>query len=219
MVKELLEHPESYEVRALTRSPSKPAAQALAKLGVELYCADLTSGRDALASAFSGADVVFALTDFWQTQSKDDEIAQGKAIADAAAETRTLKNFIWSALPDPVKLSGGLFLNVHHWKGKSLITEYIQASKPELWAKTTTILFPNYFENCLTIPDRYLPVKVSAEPSISFQFHNYISPGFLTYLPHIGCFWGLHSYVPTQPRNCDAQCRYFRYRQACAYYH
>ncbi|KAJ5962515.1 hypothetical protein N7501_007456 [Penicillium viridicatum] len=159
VAKELLEHPESYQVRALTRNPAKPAAQALAKLGAELYCADLTSGRDALASAFSGADVVFALTDFWQTQSADDEIVQGKAIADAAAQTPTLKHLIWSALPDPVKLSGGLFLNVHHWKGKSLVTEYIQASKPELWAKTTTILFPNYFENCLTTPDRYLPVK------------------------------------------------------------
>jgi hypothetical protein len=164
VVKELLEHPHSYHVRAITRDTAKPAAQALGKLGVELYSADLRSGRDALVSAFSGADVVYALTDFWQTQSADDEIAQGKAIVDAAAQTTTLKHLIWSALPDPVKLSGGLFMNVHHWKGKSLVTEYIRDSKPELWAKTTTILFPNYFENCLTTPDRYLPVKVSAIP-------------------------------------------------------
>ncbi|KAJ5817045.1 hypothetical protein N7447_009278 [Penicillium robsamsonii] len=159
VVKELLEHPDSYQLRALTRNTAKPAAQALAKLGVELCCVDLSSGRDALAAAFSGADAIYALTDFWQTQSADDEIAQGKAIADAAAQTTALKHLIWSALPDPVKLSGGLFLNVHHWKGKSLVTEYIRDSKPELWAKTTTILFPNYFENCLTTPDRYLPVK------------------------------------------------------------
>ncbi|PLB43829.1 NAD(P)-binding protein [Aspergillus steynii IBT 23096] len=138
----LFEHPDIYHVRALTRNAEKPAARALAERGAELYCADLSSGRDALATAFSGADVIFALTDFWQTQSTDIEIAQGKAIADAAAQTPTLKHLLWSALPDPVALSGGKFLNY-----------------AELWAKTTTILFPNYFENCLTTPDRYLPTK------------------------------------------------------------
>ena len=49
-------------------------------------------------------------------------------------------------------------MKVNHWKSKSLVAEYIQHEKPELWAKTTTILFPNYFENCLTSPEKYLPV-------------------------------------------------------------
>lgn len=120
----------------------------------------MDEGREALAAVFTGAHVIYALTDFWQKQSASAELEQGKAIADAAAATPTLQHFIWSALPDPVALSGGQFLNVHHWKSKSLITEYIQTSKPELWAKTTTVLFPNYFENCLTYPDRYLPTKV-----------------------------------------------------------
>ncbi|OJJ37888.1 hypothetical protein ASPWEDRAFT_68022 [Aspergillus wentii DTO 134E9] len=156
---ELLSYPDSYHVRALTRDPSKPAAKNLAHFGAELYTADLDGGREMLASAFSGADIIYAMTDFWQTQSTDVEIAQGKAIADPAAQTSTVKHLIWSALPDPVKLSNGQFLNVHHWKGKSLVTEYMQNEQPALWAKTTNILFPNYFENCLTTPDRYLPVK------------------------------------------------------------
>lgn len=162
MARELLGHSDTYAVRAITRNTEKPAAKELARLGAELYSADLGSGRDALAAAFAGASAVFALTDFWQSQSTVEEIAQGMAIADAAAETTTLKHLVWSALPDPVKLSGGKFMNVHHWKGKSLVTEYIQNTHPELWAKTTTVLFPNYFENCLTTPDRYLPTKVSA---------------------------------------------------------
>ncbi|KAJ5675207.1 uncharacterized protein N7477_005141 [Penicillium maclennaniae] len=103
------------------------------------------------------------------TQSTDVEIAQGKAIADAAAQTSTLKHPIWSALPDPVKLSGGQLRNVHHWRGKSLVTDYVQSNKRALWAKTTTILFPNYFENCLTTPDRYLPVK-EASGNYTFTF-------------------------------------------------
>lgn len=85
---------------------------------------------------------------------------QGKAIVDAAARTTTLQHFVWSALPDPVKLSGGKILNVNHWKSKSLVTEYIQQEKPALWTKTTVILFPNYFENCLNTPERYLPGRV-----------------------------------------------------------
>ncbi|OJI95848.1 hypothetical protein ASPVEDRAFT_156709 [Aspergillus versicolor CBS 583.65] len=159
VIEELLQHPDLYHIRGLTRDPAKPAAQALAARGVEVQYADLDDGREALATAFTGAHVIYALTDFWQKQSASAEIEQGKAIADAAAATATLQHFIWSALPDPVALSGGQFLNVHHWKSKSLITEYIRTSKPELWAKTTTVLFPNYFENCLTYPDRYLPTK------------------------------------------------------------
>lgn len=162
MVAELLKHPHLYHVRAITRNTSKPKAQKLAAQGVELFCADLEGGREALSAAFAGADVIYALTDFWQQQSAAAEIEQGKAIADAAAGITTLQHFIWSALPDPVALSNGQFLNVHHWKGKSLITEYIKTQKPDLWAKTTTILFPNYFENTLTDPQRYLPVKVSS---------------------------------------------------------
>ncbi|PLN79461.1 hypothetical protein BDW42DRAFT_201666 [Aspergillus taichungensis] len=159
VVTEFLKHPHLYHIRAITRDPSKSKAQKLAAQGVELFRADLGGDRENLAAAFAGADVIYALTDFWQHQSAAAEIQQGKAIADTAAEITTLRHFIWSALPDPVALSGGQFLNVHHWKGKSLVTEYIQTQKPDLWAKTTTILFPNYFENTLTYPHQYLPVK------------------------------------------------------------
>ncbi|KAH1374704.1 hypothetical protein KXV95_001553 [Aspergillus fumigatus] len=162
VVAAFLKHPDLYHIRAITRDPAKPAAQELAARGVEIQRADVDEGREGLTAAFDGAHIIYALTDFWQKQSATAEVEQGKAIADAAAATTTLQHFVWSALPDPVALSGGQFLNVHHWKGKSLVTEYIQKEKPELWAKTTTILFPNYFENCLTSPGRYLPVKDEA---------------------------------------------------------
>ncbi|KAF4212685.1 hypothetical protein CNMCM8980_000778 [Aspergillus fumigatiaffinis] len=149
VIAEFLKYPELYHIRAITRDPAKPAAQELAARGVEIQRADL-----------DGAEKFLLLPSM--KQSATAEVEQGKAIADTAAATTTLQHFVWSALPDPVALSGGQFLNVHHWKGKSLVTEYIQTEKPELWAKTTTILFPNYFENCLTSPDRYLPVKDEA---------------------------------------------------------
>ncbi|KAL4968450.1 NmrA/HSCARG family protein [Aspergillus stella-maris] len=180
VVAELLQHPDLYHVRALTRDPTKAPAQTLANRGVEVQRADLDDGKEALAAIFAGAHAIFALTDFWQTQSTDVEVKQGRTIVDAAATIPTLEHFVWSALPDPVALSGGQFLNVHHWKGKSLVTEYNESEKPELWAKTTTILFPNYFENCITSPDRYLPVK-DAMGTYTLKFPH--SPG--TMLPNV----------------------------------
>ncbi|GKZ26765.1 hypothetical protein AbraIFM66951_003657 [Aspergillus brasiliensis] len=156
VAKELLKSPDLYKVRAVTRDVRKPAAQKLAELGAELRSVDLNDGTEALAQVFAGADAIFALTDFWATQSTEVEIAQGRAIADAAARTSTLQHLVWSALPDPVKLSNGALMHIHHWKGKSLVTDYIREQHPALWAKTTTVLFPNYFENCLTHPERYL---------------------------------------------------------------
>lgn len=172
---ELLKHPDRYQVRGLTRDITKPAAQLLSAKGVEVVPADLNAGFDVLVRAFSGASIIYGLTDFWASHSSEVEIQQGKSIVDAAAATPTLKHFLWSALPDPVALSNGKYLNVHHWKGKSEVTEYIKDKNPVLWEKTTTILFPNYFENCLTKPALYLPRNVCSTtrvPSIYTVFAN-----------------------------------------------
>lgn len=160
VVTELLKHPERYQVRGLTRDVNKPAAQLLSAKGVEVVSADLSAGSKALVGAFAGASIIFGLTDFWASRSSAVEVQQGKSLVDAAAATPTLTHFVWSALPDPVALSNGKYLNVHHWKSKSEVTEYINKTYPALWKKTTTILFPNYFENCLTNPASYLPKNV-----------------------------------------------------------
>ncbi|PTB71689.1 NAD(P)-binding protein [Trichoderma longibrachiatum ATCC 18648] len=158
---QFLKYPNEYRVRGLTRNISKPAALALSAKGVDIQAADLDDGHEALEQVFAGANIIFALTDFWASRSKVVEVAQGKALADAAARIPTLEHFVWSALPDPMELSRGRLYHVHHWKSKADVTEYIRTQKPELWKKTTMILFPNYFENCLTDPKRYLPRQVS----------------------------------------------------------
>ena len=60
----LLQYPEEYSVRALTRDPQSPAAQALAEAGAEVVRADLTSPND-LASALEGCWGVFGVTNFY----------------------------------------------------------------------------------------------------------------------------------------------------------
>ncbi|GLA51200.1 NmrA-like domain-containing protein 1 [Aspergillus niger] len=157
VARELLKNPHLYHVRALTRDPTKPAAQELARLGAEVQAFDLNAGIESLLRAFTGADAVFAMTDFWATRSAQKETIQGRSIVDAAARTSTIQHFIWSSLPDPEKVSGGILRNIHHWKSKSVVADYIQQQYPQLWGKTTVVLFPNYFENCLSHPERYLP--------------------------------------------------------------
>ncbi|OTA04479.1 hypothetical protein A9Z42_0050580 [Trichoderma parareesei] len=163
VVDEFLKYPDEYRVRGLTRNVSKPAALALSAKGVDVQAADLDLGHEALEKVFAGANIIFALTDFWASGSKVVEVAQGKALADAAARIPTLEHFVWSALPDPMELSRGRLYHVHHWKSKADVTEYIKTQKPELWEKMTTILFPNYFENSLTYPQRYLPRQISGK--------------------------------------------------------
>ncbi|KAL9476298.1 hypothetical protein ACSS6W_006139 [Trichoderma asperelloides] len=113
VVAEFLKYPNDYRVRGLTRDPSKPAALALSANGVDVQAADPNA-------------VI--------------EIAQGKALADAAATIPSLEHFVWSALPDPMEVSQGRFYHVHHWKSKADVTDYIKAKKPDLWKKTATVL-------------------------------------------------------------------------------
>lgn len=135
-------------------------AKDLAQKGVEVVYADLKD-FDSLQRALQDAHVIYAMTDFWQEMSFDVEYKQGKSVADIAGDLSQLEHFIWAALPDARAISNGKFTHVYHWQSKAAVTDYIRESKPELWKKTTAILFPNYFENCVTQPRSYLPIRVS----------------------------------------------------------
>jgi uncharacterized protein YbjT (DUF2867 family) len=79
----------AFHVKAITRDPKKPEAQALTSLGVEVVAADLLD-QSSLERAFVGAHGVFALTNFW------DGIATGKPVG-AAGEVRQGKNLVDAA--------------------------------------------------------------------------------------------------------------------------
>jgi hypothetical protein len=119
-----------------------------------------------LSNAFQGAHVIYAMTDFWQAMSFDVEYEQGKAMADIAAGLPQLEHLVWAGLPDGRAISEGRYTHIYHWQSKAAVTDYIRESKPDLWARTTVILFPNYFENCTTNPRSYLPVKVSSSSTL-----------------------------------------------------
>ena len=158
-MKELLKYDDKYIVRGLTRNLKSEKALSLSKIGVEMIQADLDD-VDSLRNAFEGSNIIFAMTDFWAHMSVTREEAQGKSIMDIAGDLPTLEHMIWASLPDARTISGGVYKHVYHWQSKAAISEYIRNEKPDLWQKTTTVLFPNYFENCLTNPGTYLPVRV-----------------------------------------------------------
>lgn len=73
-----------YKVRGITRDPTKPAADALRAKGAEVIKGELDD-TESLNSALAGAHTVFiTTTTIYDDQTKEREVRQGKAAADAA---------------------------------------------------------------------------------------------------------------------------------------
>ncbi|KIV87921.1 hypothetical protein PV11_03437 [Exophiala sideris] len=80
VVKLLLQYPEQYAVRALTRNPNSPTAKRLADRGAEVVKGDLTDPAT-LPAAFDGCWGAFVVTNFYDSISKGEvccEIYEGK---------------------------------------------------------------------------------------------------------------------------------------------
>lgn len=87
-----------FALRALTRKPDGDAAKALAAAGAEVVAADLDD-EASLRRAFEGAHGVYCVTNFWEHFSPDREMAQAKAMAQAA-KAAGVQHAIWSTLED-----------------------------------------------------------------------------------------------------------------------
>ena len=90
-------------------------------------------------AAVEGSHTVFAVTNYWEKMSKDVEVGQGKAIADAA-KAAGVQHLIWSSLVNVTEVSGGRLPNVPHFDGKNDVEKYIrQIGVP------ATFVYPGYF--------------------------------------------------------------------------
>ena len=116
-----------YTIRAITRDPSKPSALALSSQGVECVRADL-SQSDSIQQAIRGSYAVFAVTNYWEKQSKALEVQQGKLIADSC-KAAGVKLLIWSALPPVTQMTSGVLSGVEHFDSKAEVAEYIEQTK------------------------------------------------------------------------------------------
>jgi uncharacterized protein YbjT (DUF2867 family) len=90
-----------FTVRALTRDVKTDKAKALAALGAELVPADVDD-VESLKRAFAGAHGAFCVTFFWAHFSPEKELAEARAMAQAAKHAG-VKHVIWSTLEDTRK--------------------------------------------------------------------------------------------------------------------
>jgi len=128
VVKNVLEHPElskTYQIRAITRDVSKPAAIALKEKGCQVVTADLND-KASVVAAIKGSSVVFGVTDFWIKMSEEIEIQQGKNIADGCKEAG-VERFVWSSLVNVTKETQGKISTVHHFDSKAKVEEYVRS--------------------------------------------------------------------------------------------
>jgi uncharacterized protein YbjT (DUF2867 family) len=143
VVKSVLNHPtlsKEYKIRAITRDPSKPNAQALAAKGVEPVKADMEDA-ESVKHALEGSYAVFAVTNYWEKASKELEIQQGKTIADAA-KAAGVKHLVWSALPNTTKLTNGVLKHIEHFDSTAEVAEYIESVKGDMVA---TYFMPGFY--------------------------------------------------------------------------
>ena len=87
-----------FAARALTRDPNSVKAKELAKLGAEVVAADVDDA-ESLRRAFQGAHGAYCVTFFWDHFSPEKELAQARAMAQAA-KGAGVKHVIWSTLED-----------------------------------------------------------------------------------------------------------------------
>lgn len=159
----------SWTVRALTRNPSSPAAQALAVKGCEVVRAELDD-PSSLEDAFRGAHAIFLNTDFWIPYVKalgsgtpreeasrvafDTEVRHAKNATDAAVRVAgdTLERLVYSALGPMSKASGGKYPHCLHWETKAVAADYVEAAFPD----KASFLYPGaYSTNTFLFPQKY----------------------------------------------------------------
>ncbi|KAI0641584.1 NmrA family protein [Trametes meyenii] len=138
VVEFLLKEPQNFAVRAITRDPTSAAAQALAKRGVEVVKADLSS-LDETAAAFAGAWGVFGLTQFY-VHGFDGEQLHGRNIVDGAKRAG-VKHLVWSTVEGREGECAAI-----SWKSKALIEDRVIASG----IPYTFVYIPMYYENFWT---------------------------------------------------------------------
>ena len=121
-----------FRVRALTRNPQKPEAQALAERGAEVVQGDMDD-RSSMERALEGAYGVFSIQNFWET-GYDGEVRQGKTVADAA-RAAGVEHLIYSSVGSAHRQTG-----IPHFESKWEVEEYVRDT-----GLPYTILRPVFF--------------------------------------------------------------------------
>ncbi|KAG0228431.1 hypothetical protein BGW42_002223 [Actinomortierella wolfii] len=112
VVDTFLSHPHlsaKYHIRAVTRDANKPVAKALQAKGAEVIEGDVDDAAS-LPRVLQNADAIFLATvSIYDNQLRAREYRQAKAVIDAAIASGTVRQIVFSALPDATTISGGKY--------------------------------------------------------------------------------------------------------------
>ncbi|SOE06840.1 NmrA/HSCARG family protein [Streptomyces sp. Ag109_G2-15] len=109
-----------HRVRALTRTPAAPAAEALRGLGADVRYADFDD-RTSLDAALAGADSLFAVTTPFGTDTAT-EVRQGRTLLDAAAAAR-VGHIVFTSAAHADRGTG-----IPHYDSKAEIERHLRAT-------------------------------------------------------------------------------------------
>ncbi|KAJ2341209.1 hypothetical protein GGF43_006221, partial [Coemansia sp. RSA 2618] len=170
-----------YKIRALTRSKSSDKATALVEKypGIELAEADLDN-VESLRQAFSGADIVFGMTDMSSVMTRvlsgemDAEFTQGKNIVDAAIDAG-VSTIVYSGMNSANKISGGKYTKILSFESKHKAEEYLLSKSNVI--DGFVVYLGSYMKNFLDY------ACISAKDNRTVEFNSPLNP--TTQLPFV----------------------------------
>ncbi|KAM5228164.1 nmrA-like family domain-containing protein 1 isoform 2-T2 [Ctenodactylus gundi] len=133
----------TYRVRVVTRDPEQKAAKELRLQGAEVAQGD-QNDEASMERALTGAHAAFIVTNYWENCSQEQEVKQGKLLADLSKHL-CLQYVVYSGLENIRKVTAGR-LAAGHFDGKGEVEEYFR----EIGVPMTSVRLPCYFENLLS---------------------------------------------------------------------
>ena len=110
-----------FQVRALTRDASKPAAETLRMEGIDTVEGDLND-PSSVRPHLSNVEGVFAALNFWEA-GYDGEVRQGRGLIDSA-RAASVSHFVYSSVASADRNTG-----IPHFDSKCEIERHLQASE------------------------------------------------------------------------------------------
>ncbi|XP_049493391.1 nmrA-like family domain-containing protein 1 isoform X3 [Panthera uncia] len=139
----------TFRVRVVTRDPRQRAARKLRLQGAEVVWGD-QDDEASMELALTGAHATFIVTNYWENCSQEQEVKQGKLLADVAKRLG-LRYVVYSGLENIRKLTAGR-LAAGHFDSKGEVEEYFR----DIGVPMTSVRLACYFENLLSY---FLPQK------------------------------------------------------------
>jgi uncharacterized protein YbjT (DUF2867 family) len=146
-----------FAVRAFTRKPDSPAAQALRAAGAEIAQGDLAD-RASIRTALAGAHGVFGVTNFWE--HFDREAEHGRNLVDAVAGSE-VDHFVFSTL-EPIEKNTEGKLKSPHFDIKADLEDRARS----LGLPMTAVHVPFYYDNFLA----FFPPRPVGDGSFQISF-------------------------------------------------